>query len=465
MPYQQDYFSYSTNPRQFLQEAQEYNNHTETSGHRVPFSTYWYHEVSYRNLTPPQQKWYFYWRSQLRSGRFLPNDLSYIFLYTYEVLNLVGFEDAESAYQQLVRIWQHYRSISLPMDRYEWVVWNPRQYGNVRIHPIDRYLVDWIADFVRIHKLSTSAIDWYTSASSEGAVLTDLHLMVYSWLNSRKAITEMNNDVLFALASYDPTYNKFYQVFHQAFSLEDVYVRALSAIYSYLQSSGTDIATLFAYSQGTHVIKRTPFERALHTYSRKKIQILPIPLHVNHETLKVNLTGIIKYTDNLFRQRAGFSPKLRGFELPPEWATAIDRAFAIRPAPIEIDFSHASKISAESEAIRARLIDQTVEPSATNADEALGIEPPIDEKVSPQDHEQHQFRKLLHVFRQNKWQVTEDILQFAFEGVFVRVLIDQFNEWAYDLIGDTPIVEETDGQLTLLEDYREEISLLVDDTF
>ena len=90
---------------------------------------------------------------------------------------------------------------------------------------------------------------------------------------------------------------------------------------------------------------------------------------------------------------------------------------------------------------------------------------PIDEKVSPQDHEQHQFRKLLHVFRQNKWQVTEDILQFAFEGVFVRVLIDQFNEWAYDLIGDTPIVEETDGQLTLLEDYREEISLLVDDTF
>jgi hypothetical protein len=446
----------------FLQDAQKYASHQGVKHNYIPFSSYWYHDISYRNLTPPQKDWYFYWRHQVRNGDFLSNDLSYIFLYTYEVLNLVGFKDVDSAYNQLVKIWKNYRKLDIPVDRYEWVVWNPKNYLTVRIHPIDRYLVDWIADFIVLHQLPINLLDWYSMASQDGAVLTDLNLMVDAWLRTNQNMNQMHNEILFALANYNPTHNKFYQDYWQIHELHKVYTSALLAVHDYLKTMGKGAKQLFARTNRKYVIKRAPFERVPHTYSRQHISVVEIPARVKQKTLANNLTGIVKYTDNIFRHRAGFRAKLRGFEIPEAWKTAIDSVFEIKPDPIFIDFSRVSEISERSEDIRARLIAELNDESSADNQHNI-VEDILDPIEDLTVNQPTKFRLLFEIFRKNRWDLTQAQLQKTFENTFISVLIDEFNEWGFENLGDTPIVVNEEGHYSFIEEYRDDIATLVDD--
>ena len=461
------YFYYNHNPvDMFLQDARKYVNHQGTKRTYVEFSPYWYHNVSYRNLTPPQQDWYFYWRSHLRNGEFLPNDLSYIFLYAYEVLNMIGFDTAENAYKQLVSIWQNYRQMDIPIDRYEWFIWSPKTYLTVKVHPVDRYLVDWIADFIFMHQLPIDLLDWYSIAASEGAVLSNLHLMVEAWLRTNKSMIQMPNEILFALAHYDPTSNKFFQDYKQIYNLSSVYTIALLAVHSYLEKIGKGSKHLFARINRKHMLKRSPFERAPHKYSSQRIPILELPAQVKQKTLSTNLTGIIKYTDNLFRQRAGFRAKLRGFEIPEVWQTAIDSAFEIKPDPITIDYSRVSEISERSESIRERLITELLEVSSQDSESELSDSTSSYEESEEADNSAERLRKFRLIFvalENNDWHVLPTELQQWSKNTFISILIDEFNEWGFENLGDTPIILDEDGYYTVIEDYREEIATLLND--
>jgi hypothetical protein len=431
----------------------------------IEFSPYWYHSVSYRNLTPPQQDWYFSWRNQLRNGDFPRNDLSYIFLYTYEVLNMVGFDTPENAYRQLVRIWENYRHTSVPIERYEWFIWSSRNHLTVRVHPVDRYLVDWIADFIVVHQLPVDLLDWYSMAASEGAVMSNLHLMVEAWLRANKSMSQMHNEVLFALAHYDPTSNKFFQDYKQAYDLHKVYTTALLAVHNYLEEIGKGSKHLFARTNRKHLIKRVPFERAPHRHLPQRTPIIELPAQVMQKTLSANLTGIIKYTDNLFRQRAGFRAKLRGFEIPQVWQTAIDAAFEIKPEPIAIDYSRVSEISERSESIRERLIAELSELSVQGSkSEILNDIPPQYEEFETHHYASELLRKfqlIFDVLENNDWHILPTELQQISQSTFISILVDQFNEWGFENLGDTPIIVDENGYYTVIEDYREEIATLL----
>ena len=60
---------------------------TEAKALPVEFMQYW---PTYDVMSPAQQQWYFYWRSEVRQGRLLATDLSYIFVHVYELINLIG---------------------------------------------------------------------------------------------------------------------------------------------------------------------------------------------------------------------------------------------------------------------------------------------------------------------------------------------------------------------------------------
>jgi len=92
----------TTTEGQFVKRAKELENKTETSAALfVPFKSYW---PTYGHMTGAQSRWYFYWRSEVRQGRYHKTDLSYIFLHVYELINGVGWEEPTDGYRQLCQL-------------------------------------------------------------------------------------------------------------------------------------------------------------------------------------------------------------------------------------------------------------------------------------------------------------------------------------------------------------------------
>ena len=87
----------------------------ESSANPAPFMHYW---PTFSDMSPEQQRWYFYWRAQYRHGSSLPTDLSYLFVYTYELINLVEVADPMAAAGQLWVLWNKYRGQYPKLDHY-----------------------------------------------------------------------------------------------------------------------------------------------------------------------------------------------------------------------------------------------------------------------------------------------------------------------------------------------------------
>lgn len=87
--------SYSTGGNDFIRKAQKYVRRRETQAQFVPFMSYW---PTYGSMTDAQQRWYFYWRDQVRNGIYPDTDLSYVFVHVYELINNVGIENGVDGY-------------------------------------------------------------------------------------------------------------------------------------------------------------------------------------------------------------------------------------------------------------------------------------------------------------------------------------------------------------------------------
>ena len=98
----------------------------------VPFAVYW---PKHSDMSVAQRSWYFHLRGKMRRGEYPETDLSYLFVRTYELVNLIACEDACDAYRQLMDIWRHYR------EKY------PR---------LDKYLDDWTFDLISVRDAGVS---------------------------------------------------------------------------------------------------------------------------------------------------------------------------------------------------------------------------------------------------------------------------------------------------------------------
>ena len=454
-----------------MREAQKFVNRVEQEAKYASFNPYWNYSFSYRELSSRQKKWYFYWRNEVRAENYLPSDVGYVLLHANEALNLVGFESVTAAYERLVNLWRHYRTIAISKDRqgYTVAIWDQRRFVTVPIHPIDLHLIDWIADFIYIHNLQVSIIDWYISAVSQGAILTDIHLYVGIWIRSNKPFEEMPIDALFALADYYPRRNKFYEVFHSSFNLDLVYKRATEAISNTISQRSKGKKSIFPLIHRPYTINRTPFEKSLCVHSQNYISVVEIPFRLNTKKLSTQLAGIIKYTENIFRDRAKFRSKLRDIQIDNQWKTVIDKTFEIQPAPIKIDFRWAFEIASTSDLVRSRLIvdtdhdshemqqtlytDNTHTVSVTN--QTTATEHPI---FSP-NH-----LTVLSALQDHNWQIQTDTLKNKVAVQFINIVIDQINDWALNIFGDVLIIETAGGYL-VVEDFRSEVTALLSEFF
>jgi hypothetical protein len=336
-----DYFNnheYPTSDNAF-ENADELTSKTDDEVGYVIFNPYWYHNISYRDLNPVQAKWYVYWRTQVRAEHYIPTDLGYVFVYVNEVLNMLEFKNYHDAYECLVNLWTNYRTIDVPRNQYVMAIWDEKQFVSAMIHPLDHYLIDWIADFIRIYKLPVKVTDWYMFAIDNGAVLSDRQLFIELWLQSGRSLNRIPIDGLFALARYYPPHNKFYENFHSIYNLDDVYRRGVAAIEDFLSQKGSENSSLFVKSTHPYTLKHAPFEGSNVASRHRKITIASLSLQVDYQILSVHLTNIIKYTENIFRNRANFRTKLRDIVIDGDWMCILDSTFEIKPEIIKLIFN------------------------------------------------------------------------------------------------------------------------------
>ena len=78
---------------------------SEKEGREVPFVPFMTYFPTYDSMDSQQKSWYFYWRTEIRKGHFINTDLSYIFIYIYELLSGIGWTDATEGYDKLNTIW------------------------------------------------------------------------------------------------------------------------------------------------------------------------------------------------------------------------------------------------------------------------------------------------------------------------------------------------------------------------
>ena len=453
----------------FVAQAKRFVTRSEVQTEPVPFSHYW---PTYADMSPEQQRWYFYWRTTLRSGRFLPTDLSYLFVYVYECLNLIGFDTAQTAFDRLVSFWQHYR------------VLQPK---------LDQYLIDWMADFLVIHRLPMSPLAWYGQTVTSKIISSDLDLLIEGWLHTGGDCTLLPNPLLYQLAGYSPENSKFYEAHYRQHNLEVAYRNGLQAVDSYLRQNA-GIPLFIHYTPLTRrAIQRPPFTGALHEYGQIPILIGQVRPWQAQAPLTTALKAILKQTENVLREQLHFKTKLRGIDLPPAWVTAIEQAMKT-PAPkrtVAIDFASVALLKRDSEEIRQRLLVETeaalvvpeqilsvseqTSPTVTSkntdnkptsyterpGDTPAGMLTELAEIAAVMGEHSSAEAQLLARLRKHHWQAPLTSLNGEKPNGFLNVLLDQINERAVTHLGDALVFDEG-GLLVVAEDYRDEIAYILD---
>ncbi|WP_152396681.1 TerB N-terminal domain-containing protein [Paenibacillus guangzhouensis] len=330
--------NYPTGEQRFLDRAKQMEDHVEPETPFVPFMTYW---PTYSNMDAAQTKWYYYWRSEVRSGRYPETDLSYIFLYIYELINGVGWQEPMEGYRSLLALWDAYRS----------------QYAKLNF-----YIVDWIADFILVHRLDISFQEMMCrSTYGLNGELLDLELMRGLYAEP----VDVSWDMLQKLSNYNVQQSKYYTG-DGGVHMETHIPRVVALVDAYYRKTqGCRLIELFKpgrevqrerYLFGSAVYDTSLYGRTLTVHTVQFSE---------HKLLRDWVTQLIRYCENQLRELSGYKGKLRGIHidaaLEPLITRAIKAEFERRAAmdrvesEVQIDRDRLQQLQRDSDHVRELL--------------------------------------------------------------------------------------------------------------
>ncbi|WP_198022997.1 TerB N-terminal domain-containing protein [Paenibacillus zanthoxyli] len=280
----------ATTECQFVERARELADYTEASAEFVKFKSYW---PTYGHMTGPQTKWYFYWRNEVRQGRYPETDLSYIFLHVYELINGVGWDTPLDGYEQLSGLWEAYRGT---------------------FKRLDHYLGGWIADFSFIHELDIPLREIVVRAKGLGGDLAELELA--RCLTS--ATEQLTLPALSLMSDYDITKSKFYTgPGNQA--LERFVPKVVALIDAYVKRKhGTSLLEMFPpgppVTRERYLFRSAVYDISLYGYS----VLVPVVRISKSPPLRSLVTRLFRLTENKLRALMDFRGRLKGISMDKE---------------------------------------------------------------------------------------------------------------------------------------------------
>lgn len=277
----------------------------DCGGTACDFAQFYSYMPQYAHLTPSQKSYYLYWRSEVRCGRYIRTDYSYLYLYVYEILNLPDKIPPEEGICLLCRVWREYRS---------------------KLPRLDMYFPIWIEDYCLVHGLSapTEHISDFIFEAISAAPLKEFYL---------GDISEMGlsgTEALLAyLSDYDWRKGKFASaeggLSTSTINRESYKSHMIRAMYLLLSEIWDK---RISENAKTTVAVRDAFPNTLCTHSVKcKLEIEYLAL-TGADELRRDVTAAVRYTENKLRALLGVKSRLATKELPDEYRVIIDRYFA-----------------------------------------------------------------------------------------------------------------------------------------
>lgn len=247
---------------------------------KCDFVPYYSYMPQYTQLTSEQKAYYFYWRDEIRRGKFIKCDYSYLYLYVYEILNLPDKLPPEQGVELLCLLWRRYRD-QLPR--------------------IDSYFAVWIQDYCLVHGLSCP-MDKLRDFIFEVIRSSDFKEFYLS------DITVAGKDgtaaMIAYLSDYDPRHTKYAQD-EKAEIFRNHMLGAMGGVVEKYCSH-----TYGAQDADHSVIRRDAFPHSLCTHAVKcKLEIEYVQISKNDELRRL-MTAATRYTENKLRALFGVKSRL-----------------------------------------------------------------------------------------------------------------------------------------------------------
>lgn len=278
----------------FLDDMKKF---VDISGQPVPFVPFKQHWPTYDSMDHNQRAWYFYWRSQVRFGQCPDTDLSYIFVYIYELLSGCGWECPSGGYMQLMFLWMSYRD---------------------RFPKLDRYLYSWIFDFLRVHQLS------YTIPHMVSLQLPTQPEMrnILIEQHSKDSPLKLPFFLICSLCNYSITGSKFYKEGHQQL-IQEAIPRIISLTDAVLIKEKQQ-GILSIYGPDCPTRQRHYMFYSAICPNANKYADFSVKEYSSNANLRNYITQLVRFSENVLRSLYHYRGQLRDIELDPNLSNIIE---------------------------------------------------------------------------------------------------------------------------------------------
>lgn len=475
------YEPYSLNTR-LIRDMKKYADKMGYKTSFVPFVQYW---PTYDKMDRQQRAWYFYWRTQVRAGRYPDTDQSYLFLHIYELLSGYGWKDEEDGYAQLTALWTAYRE---------------------RFPRLDNYLFSWCFDFTQLHHLKfaqpeDSDIQFpYQPAVRD--MLIDLH--------SEDKPLKLPFALIDALCDYSLEDSKFYKDGHQLL-IRDAVPRIVALADAALwKKKGKGLLAVYGPNR-TRKQSYYAFQGAVCPNANRRMDI-SVKAYTSSQKLRGYINELVRYAENILRSLYGYRGRLRNVDLDPEMAALVESFLKKEYDPqkkkenevkqqveIKLDFGNIEELRVQSDAVREALEVSEIVESMQEASEELrntkentNVEADRDkeecketEECTEIDHKENRekisqnstifdrsclsenLKELIDALTDTQQEVLRVILtmdepqnqleEIAEEQMSMpEILLDEINDVATDILDDI-LIDTFDDNPCVLEEYVSEL--------
>lgn len=425
-------------------------------GEKCEFAQFYSYMPQYSQLNKAQKSYYFYWRREMRQGRFIKTDYSYIYLYVYEIINLPEIIEPENGIKLLCRLWKEYRKALPRIDMY-FSIWI-RDYCLVHELPCPiSEIRDFIFDVIRISDFKEYYFTDIGTTSREAVWSVIAYLSDYDWHKGFSSVVGAESE--------DPEYT------HKA----EMYKTLLEGSIRVILPSIWESCMKEKESGELVKITRSAFPNTLCTHSVKcKLEIEYYPLAAATE-LRAGITSAVRYTENKLRSLFGAKSRLAIKYIPKEYKELIDCYFdslikksetrvkrreapeyeRLYDAPEEkLSLEGADEIERLSWDTTMRLCDTEEYEDEPQLSEA------VEESISDTSIPSQEGKTTdTYGLQRSDIDFIAELLESTEHGAYGiddEATVERINEAFSDGFGDVIIEDSGDG-FAIIEDYKEEI--------
>lgn len=436
---------------EFLEDAKRYK---DAQASECEFEPYYSYVPQYNQLTSAQLDYYLWWRECFRNGRPIKIDYSYVLLYIYELINLGEHQDLRYAQEQLTSLWNCYH----------------KEYS-----ALASKLATWICDFSLIHRLpAPSGASHRIGKHAPALKEFYLHMPQGDYDGCARSLIKYGTE-------YDYRTSKFAK--EENIAVFDTHI--LGAMHTAVKFYSKGGVLLSELASEDSKLVRNSFEGALTTSDQRyEIEVKYCSFSRSNE-LRYIMGDIVKYSENKIRAYLGIKSRLSVYSVSGELQKAIDSYFdaallskprvsakkdekhdydALYDLPKStLSLEKAKQIEKNSWEVTRDLISAFEEEESTTDEitpKILVGTPPAD---TPSEEEQAdlslisalgEYAELARAIKRKDLSACVEFV--SAHGKLLESAVDEINEIAVEIIGDT-LIEEIDGGFEIIACYSDMI--------